>query len=128
MKSKEEKKSIVKSIKISPTQNAVITQKAKEMGMNFSAYVVNCAEHGGQGISPDMAVKLQELMNMAYEIFDSIEESDYIRREEFKQKIMDFDDILTHQIKETPQEKYNKLEKNIGLFIEGGNEIWASLK
>lgn len=29
MKSKEEKKSIVKSIKISPTQNAVITQKAK---------------------------------------------------------------------------------------------------
>lgn len=65
---------------------------------------------------------------MAYEICDSIEESDYIRREEFKQKIMDFDDILTHQIKETPQEKYNKLEKNIGLFIEGGNEIWASLK
>lgn len=128
MKSKEEKKSIVKSIKISPTQNAVITQKAKEMGMNFSAYMVNCAEHGNQGISPDMAVKLQELMNMAYEIFDSIEESDYIRREEFKQKIMDFDDILTHQIKEIPQEKYNKLEKNIGLFIEGGNEIWASLK
>ncbi len=128
MKSKEEKKSIVKSIKISPTQNAVITQKAKEMGMNFSAYRVSCAEHGNQGISPDMAVKLQELMNMAYEICDSIEESDYIRREEFKQKIMDFDDILTHQIKETPQEKYNKLEKNIGLFIEGGNEIWASLK
>lgn len=125
MKDNNEKKSIVKSIKLSPNQLAVIEQKADEKGMKFSEYMVDCAVHGNQGITPQIAVRMQELVNMVTEIADSIDSRDYIRKEELRQKAYDFEGLFKSV---TPQEKLDKLENNIGLFIEGGAEIWEYLK
>lgn len=125
MRNEKEKKSIVKSIKLSPLQEQQIMEQAKQKGMNFSEYMVDCAVHGNQGITPQIAVKMQELVNMVIEIADSIDSRDYIRKEELRQKAYDFDGLFKSV---TPQEKYNKLENNIGLFIEGGLGIWEYLK
>ncbi len=125
MKDNNEKKSIVKSVKLSPNQLAVIEQKAYEKGMKFSEYMLDCALHGNQGITPLVAVKIQEMVNMVEEIVDNLDSRDYIRKEELRQKAYDFEGLFKSV---TPQEKYNKLESNMGLFIEGGAEIWEYLK
>ncbi len=41
MKDNNEKKSIVKSVKLSPNQLAVIKKKADEKGMKFNEYIVD---------------------------------------------------------------------------------------
>lgn len=125
MRSENEKKSIVKSIKLSPLQLQHIEEQADKKGMKFSEYMVDCALHGSHGITPQIAVKMQEMVNMALEFADILDENDYIRKEEFRQKANTFFEICTPL---TPQEKYNKLEKQMCLFIEGGAEIWESLK
>ena len=87
--------------------------------------MLDCAVHGNQGITPYMAVKMQEMVNIVKDIADSLDEKDYICKEELRQKACNFEDLCTPI---TPQEKYNKLENNIGLFVEGGYEIWEFLK
>ena len=124
MRSKNEKKSIVKSIKLSPLQLQQIEEQADKKGMKFSEYMLDCALHGSNGITPQIAVKMQEMVNMVLEIADGIDSRDYVHKEELRQKANDFDDLF-HQM--SPQEKYNKLEKQIELFVEGGDAIWESL-
>ena len=125
MRDASEKKSIVKSIKLSPLQAETIQKKADEKNMSFSSYMVDCAEHGQQGLTPLIAVKVQEIINMAYEIVDSIDERDYKRKEEFRQKT----DALCEICKPlSPQEKYDNLMQNVNGVIEGGVFVWASLK
>ena len=46
MRSEKEKKSITKSIKLSPLQVQQIEEKAKEKNLTFSSYMVDCAVHG----------------------------------------------------------------------------------
>ncbi|MBQ8349867.1 MAG: hypothetical protein IJY19_09560 [Ruminococcus sp.] len=125
MKSENEKKSVTKSIKMSPQQEQQIMEQAEQKGMKFSEYMLDCALHSNQGITPYMAVKMQEMVNIVKDIADSLDEREYIRREELRQKSHDFEGLFTPL---TPQEKYDKLENNIGLFVEGGYEIWESLK
>lgn len=125
MRSENEKKSVTKSIKMSPQQEQQIREQADRKGMNFSEYMLDCALHSNQGITPYMAVKMQEIVNIVKDIVDSLDERDYIHREELRQKTYDFEGLFKSI---TPQEKYNKLENNIGLFIEGGAEIWGYLK
>ena len=123
MKNEKEKKSIVKSFKISPQQEKIINEQAEKKGMKFSEYMVDCVIHNNQGLTPQMAVKIQEII--VRDIADNLDERDYIRKEELRQKAHDFEGLCTFV---SPQEKYNKLENNIGLFVEGGYEIWESLK
>ena len=125
MRNKNEKKSVTKSIKMSPQQEHQIREQANKKDMNFSEYMLDCALHGNQGIAPYMAVKMQEMVNIVKDIADSLDERDYIHKEELRQKAHDFEGLFTSV---SPQEKYNKLENNIGLFVEGGYEIWESLK
>lgn len=125
MKSENEKKSIIKSIKMSSLQEQQIKEQAEQKGMNFSEYMLDCALHNNQGVTPYMAVKMQEMVNIVKNIADSLDERDYIRKEELRQKAHDFEGLCTPL---TPQEKYNQLENKIGLFVEGGYEIWESLK
>lgn len=125
MRSESEKKSIVKSIKLSPLQLQHIEEQADKKGMKFSEYMLDCALHGSQSITPQIAVKMQEMVNMAMKFADILDENNYIRKEEFRQKANTFSEICTPL---TLQEKYNKLEKQMCLFIEGGAEIWESLK
>ncbi|MDE5621005.1 MAG: hypothetical protein K2I80_10920 [Ruminococcus sp.] len=125
MRNKNEKKSITKSVKMSPLQLQKIEEQAEKKNMNFSEYMIDCALHNNQSITPHIAVKMQEMVNMVLEIADNLDEKDYIRREELRQKANDFEGLFKSV---TPQEKYNKIENTMGLFIEGGAEIWESLK
>lgn len=125
MKIENEKKSVTKSIKMSPQQEKQIREQAEKKNMNFSKYMLDCALHSNHGITPYMAVKMQEMVNIVKDMADSLYERDYIRREELIQKAYDFEGLCTPL---TPQEKYNKLENNIGLFVEGGYDVWEYLK
>lgn len=125
MRSKNEKKSVTKSIKMSPQQEQQIWEQVEKKNMNFSEYMLDCALHSNQSITPLMAVKMQEMINILKDIADSLDEKDYIRREELRQKANDFEGLFKSV---SPQEKYNKLENNIGFFVEGGMEIWEYLK
>ena len=58
MRSEKEKKSITKSIKLSPLQVQQIEEKAKEKNLTFSSYMVDCAVHGNNSITPQMAVRI----------------------------------------------------------------------
>ncbi len=125
MRNENEKKSITKSVKMSPLQEQQIREQAEIKGMNFSEYMLDCTLHNNQSVTPYMAVKMQEMVNMVLEIADNLDSKDYIRREELRQKANDFEGLFKSV---SPQEKYNKLENNIGLFVEGGMEIWEYLK
>ena len=125
MRNENEKKSVTKSIKMSPQQEQQIREEADKKGMNFSEYMLDCALHNNQSVTPYMAVKMQEMANIVKDIANSLDERDYIRREELRQKTHDFEGLFTPV---SLHEKYNKLESNMGLFIEGGYEIWESLK
>lgn len=115
MKNENEKKSITKSIKMSSLQEQQIKELAENKNMNFSEYMLDCALHSNQGITPYMAVKMQEMVNMVLEITDNLDERDYMRKEELRQKAYDFEGLFKSV---SPQEKYNKLENQMGLFIE----------
>lgn len=125
MRSENEKKSIVKSIKLSPLQLQNIEEQADKKGMKFSEYMLDSALHGSQGITPQIAVKMQEMVNIALEFADTLDENDYIRKEEFRQKASTFAEISTPL---TPQEKYDNIINQTGLFIEGGYDVWESLR
>lgn len=125
MRNENEKKSITKSIKMSPLQEQQIREQAEKKGMNFSEYMLDCTLYNNQSVAPYMAVKMQEMVNMVLEIADNLDSKDYIRREELRQKANDFEGLFKSI---SPQEKLNRLENNIGLFVEGGMEIWESLK
>jgi len=125
MRNENEKKSITKSVKMSPLQERQIRQQAEIKGMNFSEYMLDCILHNNQSVTPYMAVKMQEMVNMVLEIADNLDSKDYIRREELRQKAYDFEGLFKSV---SPQEKLNRFENNIGLFVEGGYEIWESLK
>lgn len=125
MRSENEKRTIPKTVKMSPLQVEKITEKAQAKGMSFSSYMLDCALHNNQGITPQIAVKMQEMINMALEFADTLDENNYIRKEEFRQKTDAFAEICTPL---TPQEKYDNIIKQTGLFIEGGLDVWESLK
>lgn len=65
MKREAEKKSITKSIKLSPNQEETIMRQAKEKNMNFSQYVLECAIHTESKITPEIAVKIQNILGYA---------------------------------------------------------------
>lgn len=80
MRNENEKKSVTKSIKMSPQQEQQIREEADKKGMNFSEYMLDCALHNNQGITPHMAVKMQEMVNIVKDIADSLDKRDYIRK------------------------------------------------
>lgn len=125
MRNENEKKSITKSVKMTPLQEQQIKELAEKKNMNFSEYMLDCALHNNQGVTPYMAVKMQEMVNIVKDITDSLDERDYIRKEELRQKANDFEGLFKSV---SPKEKLNKLENQMGLFIEGGYDIWESLK
>ncbi len=125
MKSEKEKKSIVKSIKISPNQERIIMEKAEQKNMKFSEYMVDCAIHNSQSVTPHMAVKMQEMINIVRDIADNLDENDYIKKETLREKADEFEGLF---IPVSPQEKLNKLENSMSVFIERGYQIWESLK
>ena len=108
MRSEKEKKSITKSIKLSPSQVQQIEEKAKEKNLTFSSYMVDSAVHGNNSITPQMAVRMQELVNMVLEIADSIDSAEYIRKEELRQKAHDLDGLVTSVCRKKSMKTWSK--------------------
>ena len=125
MRSNNEKKSIVKSIKLSPSQVQQIEEKADKKGMKFSEYMLDCALHGEQGITPEYAVKMQELVNMVLEFADTLDENEFQRRDLYRQKASAFAEMFAPV---NPVEKLNDTKQQINNILKGGEDIWESLK
>ena len=125
MRSDNEKKSIVKSIKLSPSQVQQIEEKADKKGMKFSEYMLDCALHGEQGITPEYAVKMQELVNMVLEFADTLDENEFQRRDLYRQKASAFAEMFAPV---NPVGKLNGMKQQINNILKGGEDIWESLK
>ena len=125
MKNKNEKKPIQKSLKLSPQQLQQIEEQANKKNMKFSEYMLDCALHHNQEITPCIAVKMQELVNLVREITDCIDPNDFIKKKTLRQKTSVFADLLPMA---SPQKKYSQLEKKIDLFEKVGEEVWEFLK
>ena len=125
MRSDNEKKSIVKSIKLSPLQVQQIEEKADKKGMKFSEYMLDCALHGEQGITPEYAVKMQELINMVLDFADTLDENEFQRRDLYRQKASAFAEMFAPV---NPVGKLNGMKQQINNILKGGEDVWESLK
>ena len=69
MRSEDEKKTLVKSVKMTKNEGEIIEQKAKESGKSFSRYMVDSAVNGGGNtLSPQIPVMVTNIVNKAEEI------------------------------------------------------------
>ena len=69
MRSEDEKKTLVKSVKMTKKESEIIGQKAKESGKSFSRYMVDSAVNGGENtLSPQIPVMVTNIVNKAEEI------------------------------------------------------------
>ena len=125
MKKQSEKKSIVKSIKLSPNQYEWIQKQAQEKGMNFSEYMVDCAVHGQNGLTPQMAVKIQEIANTANELADRLDYHEYETKEQLQKKAVELDELFRL---DSPLNCYEEMMKDIDKIAEGAEKLWAYLK
>ena len=64
---KDEANKISTSIRLSPNDRKVIQEKASAKGMKPSEYIRDCALHGSDGLTPYAKMKVQNLVNTAYE-------------------------------------------------------------
>ena len=55
------------SVRLSPNDRKEIQKKASAKGMKPSEYIRDCALHGGGGVTPYAKMKIQNLVNAAYE-------------------------------------------------------------
>lgn len=69
MRSEEEKKTVIKSVKMTENECSIIEEKAKESGKSFSRYMVDSAVNGGGNtLSPQIPVIATNIINKAEEI------------------------------------------------------------
>ena len=125
MKKDNEKKNITKSIKISQNQYDIIKQKADERHMNFSEYVVDCAVHENNSLTPQIAVKVQSIANTALDLADRLSYEEYAAKEKLYQQSKELNDLF-HV--DSPLENYAKMIKEIDEIIKGADSLWVSLK
>ena len=124
MKKQTEKKSITKSVKLSPQQYEQIQKDADAAGMNFSAYLVDCAVHK-QGITPQLAVKIEEVAIAANEIAEHLYPQEYEAKETLTARTDELCELF-HTL--TPQERDALILKDNDIIQKGAAAIWESLK
>jgi len=73
MKKESEKKKPT-AIRLSDDERRIVEAKAKAKGMPLSSYITFMAVHGEHGITPEVLVRIQDIVNHALEI---IKQSDY---------------------------------------------------
>ena len=125
MKEENEKKNITKSIKISQNQQKIITDRAAEQNMNFSEYVVNCAVHGSNNLTPQMAVKVQMIMNLALDLAERLDYKEYQTAQQIQKQVQDLDELF-HIV--TPEQYFHQIKKDVRGIVEGGYDLWEFLK
>ena len=124
MKDAKEKKK-TRSIKVSDNQYAIIKQKADEKHMSFSEYVVDCAVHGNNSLTPQIAVQVQAIANTALDLADRLPYEEYAAKEKLCQQSKELDDLFHVDL---PLENYAKMIKDIEEIVKGADSLWVSLK
>ena len=56
------KKSITKSLKMTPENEREINEKAKANNMNFSKYLLDCALHNNNSVTPEILCKIENII------------------------------------------------------------------
>lgn len=69
-KADNEKKSITKSLKLSPDVATKINEDAKQKGMNFSQYMIDCAIHKDNALTPEIMCRIENVIEMCVRIAD----------------------------------------------------------
>ena len=123
MKAENEKKK-TRSIKVSDNQYAIIKQKADERHMSFSEYVVDRAVHGNQSLTPEIAVKVQSIVNAVNDLADRLSYEEYETKERLYQQSKELDDLFDY----SPLNDYAEIVKNIDKIAEGADSLWVYLK
>lgn len=80
-RSENEKKTITKSLKLSPDMLMHIEGKAKKKNMNFSQYMVDCAIHRESAITPEILCRLENIIETCIYHIDDEETLKIIRKE-----------------------------------------------
>ena len=124
MKDEREKKK-TRSIKVSDNQYDLIKQKADEKHMSFSEYVVNCAVHGNQSFTPQMAVKIQTIMNLALDLAERLDYNESHTAQQLQRQVQDLDELF-HPL--SPEQQVEKMKNDIDNMIKEGYGLWESLK
>lgn len=123
MKAENEKKK-TRSIKVSDNQYTIIKQKANERHMSFSEYVVDRAVHGNQSLTPEIAVKVQSIVNTVNDLADRSSYEEYETKERLYQQSKELNDLFDH----SPLNDYAEIVKNIDKIAEGADSLWVYLK
>ena len=65
-----EKKGKVTSIRLTEDQHKRVQEQAKAKGMTVSSYIITTAVNGGNAITPELLVKLQNITNEACSVME----------------------------------------------------------
>ena len=71
MRNEKEKKTVQKSIKITPEQEAVIAKRMADTGCSFNALVIQSLFHGDNSLTPEILANIQEIVNCAMRAVDT---------------------------------------------------------
>lgn len=75
-KANNEKKTIIKSMKMSPDIVNYIESEAKKRNMNFSQYVIDCAVHNECCITPEILCRMENIIEQCLSIASTNNSSD----------------------------------------------------
>lgn len=67
MRSKEDKKNINTSVRMTQGDHDLLQQRANECGMSFGSYIVSTAVNSDKSLTPETVSKLQNIVNYACE-------------------------------------------------------------
>lgn len=67
LRAESERKGKVTSIRLTEEQHKKVQEQAKAKGMTVSSYIITTAVNGGNTITPEMLVKMQNVADMACE-------------------------------------------------------------
>ena len=125
MKKQSEKKTMTKSIKLSQNEYEQIQKQAADKGMNFSEYIIDSAIHRQNTITPQIAVKVQEIANTALDLADRLSYDEYATKRKLQTQV---DDLRELFVNESPLDNYAKIIQNIEKITEGADSLWVYLK
>lgn len=63
LRAESERKGKVTSIRLTEEQHERVQKKAKEKGMTVSNYIITTAVNGGNSLTPELLVRLQNITN-----------------------------------------------------------------
>lgn len=79
---KESEKKVPTAIRLSPNERRIVEEKAKTMEMSVTGYIRHMAVHGDENITPNVMVKIQNLVNHAHDVAKQINPDEALSLEE----------------------------------------------